>query len=295
MLTKFFSDLLIKSGKAPVFDNPADYGLEYEDVTFTTDDGVELSGWLIKGGTDKVIIQTHFGIQSSRSGFTLKGKNPMTRLLWNDDIHFLKQAKYLQEAGYSVLMYDMRNHGKSDRGVSEWIQYGLDERKDVLAAVEYISGREEYQNAAIGLLSICMGAAATTFAYGMEEKMRQHANVKVVVAIQPLTYDHFVRVLGLPENMIARINAFNKEERGVDLTGDSFLSSAKHVTVPTLLVQNQNDPMTNMDMVKQYFEDLPEEKEMLWLDLKKKRGAAYDWLTKTPEPILRWFDAYVRP
>jgi hypothetical protein len=68
MITKYVADLMTKPGLAPVFGNPQDLGLEYEDVTFPASDGVTLSGWLVKGGTDKLIIQSHFGIQCSRSG-----------------------------------------------------------------------------------------------------------------------------------------------------------------------------------------------------------------------------------
>ena len=93
MFGKAISNLMIKPGLAPVFDSPENHGLEYEDVTFKAEDGVTLSGWLIKGGTDKVIVQSHFGVQCSRCGFTLEGKGAMERLLWNTDIHFLNQAK----------------------------------------------------------------------------------------------------------------------------------------------------------------------------------------------------------
>ena len=36
--------------------------------------------------------------------------------MWKQDIPFLRQAKHLQEQGYTILMYDMRNHGESDLG-----------------------------------------------------------------------------------------------------------------------------------------------------------------------------------
>ena len=61
MFGKAISNLMIKPGKSPVFDTPDKYNLKYEDITFKTDDGVTLSGWLIEGGTDKVIIQSHYG------------------------------------------------------------------------------------------------------------------------------------------------------------------------------------------------------------------------------------------
>ena len=123
MFGKAISDLMIKPGKSPVFDDPAIYNLDYEDVTFETSDGVTLSGWLINGGTDKVVVQSHFGVQCSRCGFTQEGKGLMKNALWTSDIHFLDQAKYLVEAGYSVLMYDMRNHGNSEKTDSLGYEY----------------------------------------------------------------------------------------------------------------------------------------------------------------------------
>jgi hypothetical protein len=44
MLAKYFADSMTKPGKSPVFGNPKDFGLEYEDVTFKAGDGVILSG-----------------------------------------------------------------------------------------------------------------------------------------------------------------------------------------------------------------------------------------------------------
>ena len=62
--------------------------------------------------------------------------------LWNKDIPFLKQAKYLNDEGYTVLMYDMRNHGNSER--TDWITWGLKERKDIVGALNFISNHNDY-------------------------------------------------------------------------------------------------------------------------------------------------------
>ena len=56
MFGKMISDMMIKPGKSPVFETPDKYDLNYQDVTFKTDDGVTISGWLVKGNSDKVII-----------------------------------------------------------------------------------------------------------------------------------------------------------------------------------------------------------------------------------------------
>ena len=292
MFGKQISDLMIKPGKSPVFETPDSYNLDYEDVTFKTSDGVTLSGWLVKGGTDKVIVQSHFGVQCSRCGYTQEGKGMMKNALWTSDIHFLNHTKYLVDAGYSVLMYDMRNHGNSEQ--TGWVSWGKDERKDVVAAIRFVAEHNDHKDANIGLLSICMGQGASVFGFGLEEEMKTFKNLKTMISVQPLTYDYFVKAMGLPNFLIDSGNKYNTNKRNTDLTGDAFLPYVKDVHVPTLVIQNENDPMTNLDMVKQFYADLQVEKQMLWLKLEKKRGAAYAWLGENPEPILKWFDTHLK-
>ena len=282
---------MIAPGKSPVFNNPQDFGLDYEDVTFKASDGVTLSGWLIKGGTDKVIIQSHFGVQCSRAGYTPQGKGfaPM----WKTDISFLNQAKYLVDAGYSVLMYDLRNHGNSGVGTNPYITWGVEEAKDAIAAVDFITNHPEYQSCTIGLLSICMGQSATTTAYGREDGLQNYDNIKALISVQPLTYEKFVQALGFPKFVINRANKVIEQKTGIDFNENNFMANVKDITVPTLVIQNKNDPWTNQELVNEYYECLNVEKELLWLDLAEQRAAGYDWLGKNSEKILEWFGKYM--
>ena len=225
MFGKQISNLMIKPGKSPVFETPEKYGLEYEDVTFKAKDGVTLSGWLIKGGTDKIIIQSHYGVQASRSGYTPEGKgNPK---IWKENIEFLNQTKYLVDNGYSVLMYDFRNHGNSGTGTCEWVTWGPEEHKDVLAAVDFISNHPEYKDSQIGLLSICMGAASSTYAFGKDDGLRNYNNIKAMIAIQPLIYPDFIKALGLDNFIGRRVTKRNNERTGIDLNTTSFIPNVK--------------------------------------------------------------------
>lgn len=290
MFGKAISNLMIKPGNSPVFETPEKYNLTYENVSFITSDGITLSGWMLKGKSNKVIIQSHFGVQCSRAGYTQEGKGIMKNALWTSDIHFLKHAKHLVEAGYSVLMYDMRNHGNSEQ--TGWVKWGKEERKDIVGAIKYINNHKDFKDADIHLLSICMGQAASTFAFGLEKEMKEVKNLKSMISVQPLTYDYFVKAMGLPNFLINSGNKYNKEERDTDLTGPSFLPIVKDINIPTLVIQNQNDPMTDLNMVKDYYNTLQVEKDILWLDLEKKRGAAYAWLGEHPEKIVSWFNKY---
>ena len=292
MFAKMVSDMMIKPGSSPVFDSPADFQLDYEKVEFKTRDGITLRGWLIKGGTDKVIVQTHFGVQCSRSGYTPKGKGFIK--MWKEDISFLRQARYLNERGYTILMYDMRNHGESGLGTPLWVSWGPNEAEDVIAALEFISSHPLYKDASVGLLSICMGAVASTYAYGKgDEGLGEYPNIRAMIAVQPLHYRAFVKAFGLPGFLDKAGSKKSLERLGFDLHTKTFMPDVKHITVPTLVMQNKNDPWTDLEFVQSYYDELQVEKEMLWLDLSKDRAAAYDYLGTNPETLAEFFGRHL--
>ena len=291
MLTKYLSDMMVKPHQSPVFDNPANYELEYQDVSFKASDGVTIRGWLIDGGRDKIIIQSHFGVQCSRSGYCLEGKGFLKP--WKTDISFLRQAKQLVDMGYSVLMYDMRNHGESDVGTTPWITWGAEEAKDIIAAVDYVEAHPTYKDAKIGLLSICMGSAISTYAFGMDNGLKNRKNIKAMIAVQPLQYQKFIDALGLPKFIQRPVAKLNQERTGVDMVEKSFLPNVKDIDVPTLIVQNSNDPWTDMNFVDSFYNQLTVEKDVHWADLEKNRIAAYDYIGQNPEGVYEWFDKYM--
>lgn len=47
MIGTLLVDLVTKPGNAPLFDNPENYGLVYENVDFPAEDGVFIRGWLV--------------------------------------------------------------------------------------------------------------------------------------------------------------------------------------------------------------------------------------------------------
>ena len=49
----------------------------------------------------------------------------------------------------------------------------------------------------------------------------------------------------------------------------SFLMNVKDIDVPTLIVQNSNDPWTDMNFVDSFYNQLTVEKDIHWADLEK--------------------------
>jgi predicted acyl esterase len=120
-ISGYAASSLTKFERVPIGSNPADFGLEYVDVSFPSRDGLTLRGWWLEGGDDNPIIVVVHGSGGNRA-------DPAERMLGI--------AKDLVSYGYSVLMFDMRGHGESE---GEYISAGI-MRKMICWAPLIISG-----------------------------------------------------------------------------------------------------------------------------------------------------------
>ena len=104
----FFSSVLLHPPNAKNFvckpaifincENPKkEFGLEFEDVEFTTSDGFKISAWYVPSKTksNKAVISVH-GRASNRT----------------EGLRYLPTIRSL---GINVLLIDLRNSGKSDK------------------------------------------------------------------------------------------------------------------------------------------------------------------------------------
>ncbi len=119
---------------------PADIGIAYEDVRFTTDDGVTLSGWLVPAGRE------------TRAAVVLMHGYSWNRLPWLAGF-----VPWLQRR-YNVLQFDFRGHGGSDDAL---ITLGTLEQRDVAAAVHFLAGRGL---GPIALMGVSMGGSVAIMA-----------------------------------------------------------------------------------------------------------------------------------
>jgi len=109
----------------------ANLGAPHEDVTFTTSDGLELSGWYIPSRNRAAVI-----VFPGRSG-------PQ------------KPARLLARHGYGVLLFDRRGESESD-GDGNLFGWGGD--KDILAAVQFLKSRPDVDPERIGGMGLSVGA-----------------------------------------------------------------------------------------------------------------------------------------
>jgi hypothetical protein len=128
---------------------PADRGFNYEDVTLTTSDGVELDAWYLPSVNGAAIVLLG-GCCSAR-----------------DDQ--LDNASLLARHGYGVLMLDVRGRGGSGGHAMLWGWWG---EIDVRAGVDYLTGRPDVVDGRIGALGMSVGGEQVMAAAGADQRIR---------------------------------------------------------------------------------------------------------------------------
>jgi len=117
---------------------PSDLLLRADEVHFQSTDGVALFGWLIHGEREAPTIILCHDLGQSKAVF-------------------LDATVTLQRTGYNLLLMDFRGHGESGGNGST---LGVDERYDVLGAIDFLRTRRDLSAERIGIWGIGMGAYA---------------------------------------------------------------------------------------------------------------------------------------
>ncbi|HLZ29758.1 MAG TPA: alpha/beta hydrolase [Chloroflexota bacterium] len=158
-----------------------------EDVSFPaapSDQGsVQLSGWFFSaagvggGGQAPAVVLCH-GIGTGRR-------------------ECLPIALRFAAAGYNVLCFDFRAHGRSD---GQFSSVGLHETNDVIGGVQYLKQRPEVDPKRIGVVGFSMGAVATI------QAAAQCADIAAVVADS--AYASFLEAVRYSFRVVARLPHF---------------------------------------------------------------------------------------
>jgi dienelactone hydrolase len=132
-----------------VTSTPAAVGMEFESVSLTTTDGVELAAWYVPGTDGGGVVVMH-GAGSTRS-----------------DV--LGQAAVLARSGYALLLIDARGHGESAGTAMDFGWYG---DLDVAAGTEFLASRPEVDAGRIGVVGFSMGGEEAIGAAASDPRIR---------------------------------------------------------------------------------------------------------------------------
>jgi dipeptidyl aminopeptidase/acylaminoacyl peptidase len=144
---------MTKVERISVTGHPSQFGLPWEDVTFTSrGDEVVLSGWYLPtNGDDRCIILIQ-GTEHHRN---------------SPQIRALRLARDLVNQGFSVLLFDFRARGESEGDRSS---EGDREQWDVFGAIDYVTGRG-IPVERIGLLGFSLGAGTALLVAAQEPRI----------------------------------------------------------------------------------------------------------------------------
>jgi predicted alpha/beta hydrolase len=285
-----FSSLILHSYRQPIVRSPSDYGLDFERVEFKSADGLSLRGWFIPGETEKTVVITH-PFPFNRHGFVAENQGALK--LFKTDVDLLKTAQALNQAGYSVLMFDFRNHGESDSGVTG---VGLNEWQEVVGAVNYLKNRLG-SSSPIGFVSFCMGANSTLVT--LSKAKAELADVKCVVAVQPVSASVFVRSFmrdvftSASLILVPVVDKMCQWRGGYALKAMSPLKYCRDVETPVLYVQAKTDPWTELSDIEAFYAETAGPKELWMIEEQMGRFDTYNYVGNNPEKIIHFLKQHL--
>ena len=195
---------------------PKDLGLDYEEVSFVSEDKVTLRGWFIR----------HKQSLEARTIIALHGYPA-------DKGNILPAIAFLTEK-YNLLLFDFRYLGASD---GHYSTVGAEETRDLRSAIEFLKSRGIKE---VGVWGFSMGAAVALMV------APQQIEVKAIVsdssyARLDLMAPVLFRLPFLKYPLASLMGLWAKLFLGVDLEKVSPMESAKSLNIPVLIIHSKGD------------------------------------------------------
>lgn len=195
---------------------PSDFQLDYEAITFKTEDDLSLSGWFIpheRRSEVKTIILLH-GYPADKGDIL-----PIVKFLHHD---------------YNLFLFDFRYLGESEGSYST---AGAKETKDLSAAVQYLKTRGVNE---VGVWGFSMGGAVALMTAPETPEIKAIISESSYAHLNWMAYDlYHVPLLRYPLGWLTGLWA--KPLLGLNIGKVAPAESAKSLTIPILLIHSVQD------------------------------------------------------
>ena len=184
LFTYVLARQLLRPERRAMTVTPADVGLRMSEVRITSPRGT-LAGWYLPSRNGCTLICCH-GINDNSGQWV----SPVAKL---------------QARGYGALLFDFSGHGQSE---GNQVTYGIRERQDVTAAIEYLRQRGDVNMERLAILGNSLGAITAVMS------AVEHPELGVVVLESGFSDLHhdiariFARYTGLPAFPFVRLVIF---------------------------------------------------------------------------------------
>ncbi|MBI3820511.1 MAG: hypothetical protein HY286_17610 [Planctomycetes bacterium] len=221
--------------------NTSTLGFRVEDVTFKTEDNIELRGWYSEGAAGAPAIAIFHGFRCMRTDDAVIGRT-------------------LSASGYNMLLVDMRGCGESGGRQS----LGAREALDIRAAIQYLQIERRFDRRRIGMVAVGTSASAAILAHEDVSKIGAAALLGPYEALDESILRRFQANVGVngawmsalaKEFINLRIGRRSSLVRPVDVV-------AKLTPCPVLFVAAGGDSSTPPEEIQRLFDAAAEPKEL---------------------------------
>ena len=209
-------------------------------VSFPSESGSRLSGWFVQRGEKAGGVVLLHGIRADRNSM-------------------MERARFLYDAGYSVLLFDFQAHGESS---GDMITFGALEALDARAAVRFL--RRQLPGEAVAAIGSSLGGAACVLG---PEPIKVEALVleTVYTDIRKAVENRLRLRLGRAGQYLAPFLTIQfKLRTGIDLKDLRPGASIARIQAPVLIIAGELDRRTTLEESQRLFDAAPQPKE-LWV------------------------------
>lgn len=224
---------------------PAQYAdMKPVEVAFASADGNKLSGWYFKAEEPKGVVIVVHGLSESTGG-----KSSM-----------IAHAKYLNDAGYSAFLIDLRGFGESKFSK---ISFGTQEWKDVEAAFYEVKKYPENKNLKVGFLGHSMGGAAVIIAAG-----RAQIGDFVIADVPFASPEKFLkkqsqtRGLAIMYPFVAAAARYELGAEYSNITAEKYIGEVK---TPVLIIGGIHDSAVDPQDAEDLYKAATTQNKTLWM------------------------------
>ena len=192
--------------------------------------------------------------ESHKWAIVIHGYSGRHDYMWN-------YGKVFYEAGYNILLPDMRGHGASD---GDYIGMGWPDRKDVLKWINLVIERDP--QAEIILHGVSMGGGTVMMTSGEDLP----SNVKAIVedcgytSVWDIFSDEMKALFNLPDfPLLHTANIICKLRAGYTFTEASAIKQVAKAKVPMLFLHGGEDNFVHTDMIYKVYEACNTKKDMM--------------------------------
>lgn len=220
---------------------PSEFGVAYQDVRFPArNDGLEIAGWYMPNEvSNSAVILVHGRHENMATA--MEGTYPQF-------------AASLHDAGFAVLMIDVRGHGWSTEARYD---FGLKAKNDVLGAVDWLKA-EGFSPGNIGALGISLGGGAVNYAAAEEPAIGVVVTDSTYSDLNPIIEAQWQNESGLPNFFLPGVFMMHQILFGFDLRDAVPIDSVREMPPrPVLVVHCRVDADVPIDQAEAMVQAIP--------------------------------------